>query len=259
MFSINRFSLQFKILVYQNYKKHGLFMLIYALYLVFVHFKFFNSTMISAEYPFSSFGFVVSLASVFFIIDVFSKLRASTGSGITYLMTPATTFEKFISAWVYSTILTFLAFLSTYLIVHVISTTFGNTVNHMAMPLHIPELNELWETGSDMLFFQSLYFLGAVLFRKNPFGKTTAVIVGFIVIASIIGGLILKYTMEGADDIFNNNVSFNINGNLDGYTINGIPMSVLFEDFKKFIIICTYILPLACWTGAFFRLKTFEI
>lgn len=234
-------------------------MLIYALYLVFVYFKFFNSTMISSEYPFSSFGFVVSLASIFFVIDVFNKLRISTGSGITYLMTPATTFEKFISAWVYSTIITFLAFLSTYLIVNVISTTFGNVIAGMEMPLYIPDIEKLWDACSDMLFFQSLYFLGAVLFRKNPFGKTTAVIVGFIVLASIIGGLILKYSMEGADELFNNNISFNINGNLDGYTINGIPMSILFEDFKKFIVVCTYILPLACWTGAYFRLKTFKI
>lgn len=259
MFSLKRFSEQFKILVYQNYTRHGLFLLIYVLYLIFIHFKYFNTLGHSAENPFESFGFIVSLAAIFFSIDVFGKLRTSTGSGITYMMIPATIFEKFFAAWFYTTVVTFLSFFSIYLIVHTLSILTGNMINIADLPYHFPDIEKIWDVLSDMLFFQSLYFLGSVIFRKNPFGKTTAIIVGLIVLMSIISGLILKYSVEGSENFFKNNFTFNFNGSMNDYTINGIPMEVFIENVKNILIICAYILPVACWTAAYFRLKKLEI
>jgi hypothetical protein len=259
MFSFKRFYEQFKILVYQNFNRHGVFLLIYVLYLVFVHFKYFNTSGNSADYPFESFGFIISLAGIFFSIDVFGKLRTSTGSGITYMMTPATIFEKFFSALIYSTIVVFIVFFITYLFVNFVAITTGNIIQTTHLPYYFPDLHKIWSVLSDMLFFQSLYFLGSVFFRKNPFGKTTAVIAGFIVIVSLISAFILKHSIQGSNEFFHNNFTFNFNGSMDDYTINGVPMDIFFENVKNVIIVCAYILPVACWTASYFRLKKLEI
>jgi hypothetical protein len=229
------------------------------LYQIFVYFSIFSTTVPSEADAFKSFGFLVSLAAIVFSIDVFSKLRISTGSGITYMMTPATIFEKFFSAWFYTTIVTFIAFFSTYLIVNIVSVSVGNMITGEGLSYFFPPIRKIWDVLSDMLLFQSLYFLGSLIFHKNPFGKTTAVIVGFIVLVSLISGLILKYSIQGSEGFFENNFTFSFNNSLADYTINGIPMDMFFEKVKDIVIICLYILPVVCWTAAYYRLKKLEI
>lgn len=259
MFSFNRFLEQFKILIYQNYKRHGIFLLIFMLYMVYVHIKFFFNPAEPVDYPFNNFTFFVSLAAVFFSIDTFSKLRSSTSSGINYIMLPATTFEKFFSAWIYSTIATFIVFLFAYMFTNVFSIIIGNSLSQVTLSMYFPNPEKIWDSLKDMFFFQSLYFLGALIFKKNPFAKTTLVIFGFLVLVSLISSIIIGSSLKGSSGFFNNNFNFTFNGSMSDYTINGVPMDIFFENVKNIIIVCLYILPFACWTGAYFRLKNIQI
>lgn len=259
MFSLKRLSNQFKILVYQNYTRHGIFILIYVFYLIYMHLNLFSSESPNLETVFSNFGLAASLAGIFFSIDTFSKLRSSTGSGIMYLTVPATIFEKFLSSLLYSTIFTFITFSAVYLVFHIVLIFTGNVITGSNLSLYIPEMSLIWEAISDMLFFQSLYFFGALIFKKNQFGKTTAIIVGFIILTSIIGGLILKYSLDNSTNVFENSFTINLRGDLSSYTINGVPLTEVFENFKTIIIALTYIIPVAMWTGSYFRLKKIQI
>jgi len=259
MFSINRFANQFRILLYQNFTRHGIFILIYVFYLIYVHLSLFNGEGENLSNVFSNFGFAASLAAIFFSIDTFSKLRSSTSSGIMYLTVPATIFEKFLSSLLYSTIFTFLTFSFVYLVLHSVLILMGNIFTGFSYSIYIPELTVIWDTFKDMIFFQSLYFLGALIFKKNAFGKTTAVIVGFIIFITFIGGLILKYSLDDSAGVLENSFTLNLNGDLSSYTINGVPLDMVFENFKTIIIIITYALPVSLWTCAYYRLKTIQI
>jgi hypothetical protein len=174
-------------------------------------------------------------------------------------MLPATTLEKFFSAWLYSTIVTFIVFLFIYTITNVLSILIGNTFSHVTLSMYFPNPEKIWDSLKDMFFFQSLYFLGALIFKKNPFAKTTLVIFGFLVLVSLISGIIIGNSIKGSSGFFNNNFNFSFNGSMSDYTVNGVPMEVFFESLKNIIVICLYILPFACWTGAYFRLKNIQI
>jgi hypothetical protein len=256
MFSYNRFSEQFKILLYQNYRRHGMILLIFVLYLLFIHYEFIETGTNAGDKLFNGFGFCVTLAALFHSIDAFGKLR-TTNSGIYYLMVPATIFEKYLAALLYSSIVTFIVYLSTFCFVHLLTISVFNLFSPVDLAYAFPNLNTIWEILKDMFFFQSLYFFGSILFRKNPFAKTTLIIVGSIVLVSIISGLILKNSGFGADVNFSHTYSFN--GPMDGNFMDTFPM---FDNFKLVIdtlIVGSWILPFLCWTAAFFRLKTVQI
>jgi len=253
MFTIKRFSEQFKILLLQNIYRHGLYLLCISLYLIYKHYQFFYNgggadLMDSAE-------FVMVLASVISSIDVFGKLRR-TDSGIHYMMSPANIIDKYAAAWVYSTIFTFSVYLLTYNLIHFISFSLGNLIMGLEIPYQFRTLNQIRENFTVVMFFQSLYFLGSILFRKNPFVKTTASIIGIVITISIVGGYIVnQYYLR---TVIPEDTRININIGQE-MSLNGVPFLELMKDYGVVIKTMVYSIPFICWILTYFKLKKIEI
>jgi len=257
MFSYKRFSEQFKINLFQNAFRHGMFLLIVCLGLIIIHYRFFHSGAPSHQDLFDSAGFVLCLMSIINSIDVFSKLRR-TDSGIQYMMMPANTLEKYSAAWLYSTLFTFLVYLVAYYIIHFLSISVGNMITGYGASYQSMDLSRLWELFTGTMFVQSIYFLGSVYYRKNPFVKTTAVVFGCIVVISIISSYILKLYLE------NSGINFNSSGFTWNITTNNnlmldLPGSDFSTNLVEILKVILYLIPFGCWTAAFFKLKKLEI
>jgi len=121
MISTQRINEQFKIVALHTAGKQALFLLVFLLFFVYSHFNRFNSSSLINQNFFSSFGFLVTLASILYSIAVFDRLR-SRHAGLYYLMVPATAFEKFVVSLIYTTVIIFL--------VYTLSFFFGARFDH---------------------------------------------------------------------------------------------------------------------------------
>lgn len=258
MFSFKRFSEQFKINVIQNARKHGMYILALGLLFIYANYKYFESGGYECNNLFNSAGFLISIISIFHSIDVFGKLRR-TDSGIHYLMMPASTTDKYLAAWLYSTLFTFVVYLITFYAIHSLAMILGNSITGLSLPYQFLDSKELWGIFKLMLFYQAFYFLGALVFRKNPFIKTTAVLIGCNIAIGIIGVYIVKHYFADFLPVNNNNsVNFNM-GNWINNNKNGLNLPEEIEYYVNLVRNMLYIIPFICWSAAYLKLKKTEI
>jgi len=258
MFSFKRFSEQFRINILQNAFRHGMFLLIICLFLIINHFEYFHLGGFAGKDMLGSALYVVSIMSIITSIDMFRKL-SRTDSGIHYLMAPASTLEKYLAAWIYSTLFTFIVYIALYCIVHTLSMLIGNLLTGLNLPYQHFELSQLWEYFIKMMFIQSIYFLGAILFKKNSFVKTTATLFGCGILISIIGSYMVKHFFEASCFNLSDSVSVNIDGSLDNEFVNGSSIPETFKYYGHIIKTIIYVIPFICWSTAYIKLKNTEI
>jgi hypothetical protein len=256
MFSFKRFFKQFKINILQNANHHGLYLLVICLFLIINHYHYFSSGGFERRDMLNSARFVVIITSILISIDMFKNL-VRTNSGINYLMTPATTLEKYLAAWVYSTLFTFVIIITTYLVIHVTSMFIGNLITGLYLPCQYFEPSKLWNFFFKMIFFQSFYFLGAILFKKNSFIKTTAALFFLTILISIIGSYIVKNYLEFANLNIRDSINFNFDGDNGDIMSSNIHASI--ESVEKIIKTIFYIIPFICWSAGYLKLKNTQI
>lgn len=231
MFSIARFSEQFRILVRQNLNRHGLVLGIFVLLQMFVQVLYFNGFGGMDEKSFYKIAMFLSIIlCVLACQDVFNRLR-NTPSGIQYLMTPASMTEKYAASWVYSALFIFLVVQSAFVVFQLIGMSIGNLITGMGSGYGIPEWIDIWDIFKAVLLTHSIFFLGSLVFKKNPIIKTIATYMGinflFSLIFMIIAGIYFhNFKSNGPENfqiIFNNHF-----GNIG----DGTP----FTDFLEFIV-----------------------
>ena len=256
MFSFKRLFKQFKINILQNAHRHGLYLLVICLFLIINHYHYFYSGGFERRGILNSARFVVIITSILISIDMFKNL-VKTNSGINYLMTPATTLEKYLAAWVYSTLFTFVIIITTYLVIHVTSMFIGNLITGLHLPYQYFEPSRLWNFFIKMIFFQSFYFLGAILFKKNSFIKTTAAALFFLTIIIMITGFIFKNYLELSNSNIGNSINFNFDGDNSDIISSNIHVSIKYVE--KIIKTILYIIPFICWSAGYLKLKNTQI
>jgi hypothetical protein len=256
MFSFKRFFRQFKINILQNAYRHGLFLLVICLFLIINHYHYFYFGGFERRDMLNSAGFVIIIMSILISIDMFKNL-ARTDSGINYLMMPATTIEKYLAAWVYSTLFTFVIIITTYFVIHVTSMFIGNLITGLHLPYQYFEPSRLWNFFIKMMFFQSFYFLGALLFKKNSFIKTTAALFFLMILISITGSFIIKNYFELSNSNIGDSLNLNFNGDNSEIMSPNIPASI--EYVGEIVKTILYIIPFICWSAAYLKLKNTQI
>ena len=257
MFSFKRFSEQFKINVIQNARRHGMYILALGLLFIYANYNYFQSGGSDSKDIFNSAGFIIIFISIFHSIDVFGKLRR-TDSGIHYLMMPASTTDKYLAAWLYSTLFTFVVYLITFYAIHSLAMILGNSITGLSLPYQFLDSKGLWNVLKLMLFYQAFYFLGALVFRKNPFIKTTAVLIGCNIVIGIIGVYLVKHYFADFLPVNNNTVNVNMADWINDRK-NGLNLP---EEIKYYVNIAKYFLymiPFICWSAAYLKLKKTEI
>lgn len=248
MFSFKRLNTQFNILLGQHAARHSVALAALLVYFIFTHFTFTPSLVLSDNNPFDNFFNLVALAAIGFSIDIFRTLRSRT-AGIYYQMIPATVTEKWLAALLYTTLFTVVVFFLTFWLVHAFVITGANIVDPINHAYQFPEWSNAWNECKVVLFLQSIFFFGAVLFRKNPFLKTALIMLGTMVLFSIIMGLIIKHQIDVES------VSFSFDSNKG---IQGLELLEQFETLVKTLSVLSWILPFACWAGSWYRLKTIQ-
>lgn len=257
MFSFKRFSEQFKIILSLNAQKQGLNLIVIALVFILCHFFLFYQNGNKLILDFTFWGFIVAIMTIINSTGVFSALLRNE-SAINYYMTPASIGEKYAAAWLYSSIFTIAVYTSFIYLIHVAAMSLGNMITDRSLP-YLFTNNETFKMGLFCIIsLQSMFFLGAVVFKKNPFGKTllTIIVANFMisVIAAVVFNLIYKN-----GEMFNSSQVMSQNWNIQYESINGQQIPKDWEDPIKALKIFAGSIPFICWIAAYFRLKTREV
>jgi hypothetical protein len=186
-FSFRRFNL----LVLQhwanNKKRYGLSVLAFVgLLIVWFVFAIIieDDNLMSIEFQKSSFFLGLFAVGTFYASQFFRDL-ASRAKGITFLLVPASTFEKFLCSLLYTLVLFFMIYTACFYLVDALMVTITNSLDTINKPNgEIPLINvfdiTFFSLNNDatlnfLLFFfsvQSVFLLGSVYFRKYNFLKT---------------------------------------------------------------------------------------
>ena len=257
MFSFKRFSEQFKIILMQNAQRQGLYLIVMSLVLIYCHFLMFNRGGGNLPLDFPAWGFIISIMTIINSTNVFSALLR-TDSGIHYYMSPASIGEKYAASWLYSSLFTITIYAAVIGLVHLASMSLGNAITGLDLPYHFLKVSEMRDGFLSLMFFQSLFFLGAVAFKKNPFGKTLLTIILSSFIIGLLSSVIIGNYMYGSEWMSSaNNINFSWNGSLDTINEANIPDSM--RNFWYALKIIIGAIPFICWIAAYFRLKTREV
>jgi hypothetical protein len=173
-----------------------------------------------------------------------------------YMLLPASNFEKFFSRLLISTI--------GYALITVIGITvisyLSEGVNSLIFKRHNvifnPFTEMVWKLMAHYLVAQSIFFLGAVFFRKYHFIKTINVIFLIQLSLSIIAGIFIRIIFfDYFDGFFNlNEINFQIQW--DALKINPELIKRLITTGK----ILYWLVPAPLfWTISYFRLKEAEV
>jgi|WetSurMetagenome_2_1015567.scaffolds.fasta_scaffold373403_1 hypothetical protein len=253
MLSIKRITDDFKSTNMLLARRNGWVLLILSLWMILQHYVYFKTAHWDSSAQ-SGYPLIYILMGIMTATDVFAKLRGSV-SGSHYLLTPSSTEEKFISAWLYSTLYAFTVTFVLTTLIHTISMVLGNVLTGENLPMDYPSLRDLGQLFFKMMFIQSLFFLGSVFFRKNPAVKTIATLFGLSFIVGITASLIFKgyIEMQGA-------YTFNINSEGDWQNMfTGMDTEHLANTLKIIAKTGFYAIPFVCWTASYFTLKNKQL
>lgn len=142
--------------------------------------------------------------------DVHDKSR-----NIYWLTMPGSTFEKFLSRLLISSIFYVVLLTLLYPLLAAVSELFNLTVFGMRHDFFNPFTSDVAKLIPYYLVTQSLFFAGAASFRKHPIAKTILTIAVFQIVLSLIAVLLLRIFFGSS---FNFVSSLDFNGNFMNFT-----------------------------------------
>jgi hypothetical protein len=159
--------------------------------------------------------FFYTAAGLFLTSAVFYELHSPDTAFLT-LTLPATSFEKIASAWLITSILFTLVSALIYIALVVILHGFSMVYIGADVPFSLYQLktSEVGQTIMSYFGYQSIFLLGAIIFKKNNFLKTLLAMVVFMIGAFIITGFLFLIiggeTLAGSYTVqFSANALFN--------------------------------------------------
>ncbi len=173
-----------------------------------------------------------------------------------YLLLPASNFEKFFSRLLISTIGFALITVVGVTVISYLSEGVNSLIFKRHNVIFNPFTKTVWLLMAHYLVAQSIFFLGAVFFRRYHFIKTINVIFLIQLSLSIIAVLFIRIIFfDFFDGFFGlNEISFQIQW--DALKINPVTIKVLFTTGK----ILYWLVPAPLfWTISYFRLKEAEV
>ena len=187
---------------------------------------------------------------------IMERMKTKAGR-FSFLMLPATSFEKYVARWLVFTVVFVVAYLvafelADYTRVVVCSLSFpdvkGITPTSLRLLFLWNDGNEIvYQSASDVLisvcsylFLQSFFVLGSTVWPKNAFLKTFATGLGLFFTFLFISTLLVKALVQGST-----NVNWNFN---------------LLDAENVYVASCIFfLLALFNWVLAYFRFKESEI
>lgn len=203
-FSINRVALLMKRHVVYNFKTYLIsFAAVGSILIVISLLKTLANSGYFSEGSFITLGtFFLFVGGILLTSNVFKEL-SSKNRGWFYLILPANPFEKVSSYWLLTTIGFVLISTLTLILSSIILSTFLSLLFTTEFYVFNPfTVHYLWVL-INYFIVQSLFFFGAIFFRKNNFIKTVLSIFVFAFILIIISAIVI-YLLFGSTDIGTN-------------------------------------------------------
>jgi hypothetical protein len=200
------------------------------------------------------YAWLLMLGGTIFTSTIFAEY-GSKNKVISWLSLPASHFEKYLVAWLYSFLILFLVVTGSFYLVMLF------LINAKHFPQQQPELFNLLQKPGALRyplllivlalysFFHSIAFYGAICFKKLHFIKTAFLF--FIAVAVLmLGNKLLYDVLLGKDTIAAmplTNTAFNENGRITVIGLNA--------NKEMYAMILYLIIAALFWVAAYFRLK----
>ncbi len=199
----------------------------------------------------SAFGGILFVWGAIASSHAFRELHDKTRNEA-YLLTPASAIEKTLAR-----LLTTTVGLTVYLLIFTTAVSVLVAGVHLLLPdrslgLFNPIDSELLPQIGAYLFLQSFFFLGAAWFRKRHFIKTalalTLTAIGLILLLLLIVSVVFDPVGLGDLDTL-----------VDVATGSYEELTRLFVTLRTIFLILLVLLPLACWTIAWLRVRETQV
>ena len=179
------------------------------------------------------------------------KDRHNSNNIHNWLMLPASTFEKFLVRFLFSTAVIIIGSALICWLSSLLSGIANAILYDQSITLFNPFKSSVWHMIQAYLVFQPLFFLGAVWFRKNHFLKTILTLFCLQIIISLIsGGLGYMFLYRFLEGNFNSLAeSFFLSHRIMDGRVLAAALRILLQG----------IIPVSCWVAAYFRLKEAEV
>lgn len=247
IFNLKRFFYLSKVELINNWRIYLLKDLIIVL--IFVNLTIFSNMFNSVTDPYGF--FVINLfLGVIFTSLTFNQIH-NKESGIAFLMLPCSIEEKFFVKLLFTTLVYFVfAFVSIFvasLVVGLVKFAFFK----VSFTFLNPVAHNIFKVFLIYIYFHSMFFFGAVFFKKNNFLFTALSMIVIILVLMILFSFIFVNFFAGLTSGYNNSFNFNnlaniINNNTD--TINIV-----------FKIIFGYLIPPVLYILSYLKLKRIEL
>ena len=252
IFNIRRFSQLFVNYTIANYRAYlmSFGVLIGILFLVMIYASAENKFILSEEARKMFFTIFIFLGGAIFTTGIFSNLSDKRKS-IAFLMLPASNFEKFLVAWLYSFVVFQLVYVAGFYLVDLVvmslgkRPTGGSTVMDFGADFHYHTLLLAFAWVHSMAFF------GAIFFRKLHFIKTAFSVFVLILLVVILNKLSIDWMMGASVETGEPFGSLTIYEGKKSY----------FLERSEMIWVVPYLtasIALLLWVGAYFKLKETE-
>ncbi|NRF41246.1 hypothetical protein [Pedobacter foliorum] len=174
---------------------------------------------------------------------------------ISTLALPASHFEKYLVAWIYSYVIFQLVFLGCFYAIDYLIITISNANAQEKMELInvFSSDRKVWVSFLVFAILHSICFFGAVFFQKLHFIKTVFCFLVFITVLCLLNPVLLH-------SIFQEEVNDGIPFNMVGLIIN--KENIYIEPTKTSYIIAATIailISVILWISTYFRLKEKEV
>lgn len=256
IFSFSRFSQLFIKHTQEYYKIYllsiGVIVTLLAAMLGFISYVTDGNLGVKSQFAIF-FWFFIGAGSIFTSM-IFSELGNSRKS-IAMLMLPASHFEKYLVAWIYSFVIYQLIFVLSFYAVDLLVLSLQNSGKDEKMALLNLQGTET-NYGMALVFFSILHgltFLGAVFFEKLHFIKTACMVAVLCLVIIFINkylaiailGLELEKVVPFANAAFKEADNY--------YTLESQ------SSIKPVMVGMAYTIVLILWIGAYFKLKEKQV
>jgi len=198
----------------------------------------------------------------FFIIGIFFAGMAfkdfrNKEKTMSYLMLPASSFEKFLSMLMLTTIGFFVSYTLLFELFNLLNIVIiGSLPNALNLELFNPFIPELGKVILVLIPIQALFLIGAATFKKAPLFYTVLYFFVFLLIYGFVIGLVLKYYTGAMNirSIGDNTQVIYFSGEVQNQKeINSI------LSIQTFIFFLTYLLAPIFWLITWFKIKEKEV
>ena len=195
---------------------------------------------------------ILLLAGTIFTSTVFANL-GDKKKALAWLTLPASQFEKYLVAWLYSYLILIIVYTSCFYVVLLFLTSIKHFPGQHTEIFDLFNNNFGYKVFLLYAFLHAIAFFGAIFFEKLHFIKTAFVFFIGIAVLIVINNLI-QHAMLGA--IVTINVPF---GGLSFMDHNHIKEINLVNADERYILSIASTLTIILWTAAYYRLKEKQV